>query len=245
MDARLRTLLLGGWMAVTTVAVAALAVDRASSDPKTTTFDTVNVQRLNVLEPNGNPRVVISNKSHFPGAYMGGKEYAHYNRHAGGFLFFNDNGDEVGGLIFDNNRGRPGGPEAMSNLSLDQLHQDETVNLNYTRADGKDEAGLTVADRPDWSIEPLLAISDKVAHAKTPQAREAEMAGFKAFIKDKGPNPGGADRLFAGKQDGDALLRLSDKQGRPRLVLKVDKAGTPSIQLLDDSGKVTKRITGE
>lgn len=245
MDVKLRTALFAGWMAVTTLGVVGLAVERAQSDPKTVSFDTLNVERLNVLEPNGNPRVVISNKGHFPGAYMGGREYAHYNRHAGGILFFNDNGDEVGGLIMDNNKGRPGGPEAMSNFSLDQLHQDETVNLNYTRDGGADEAGLTVADRPDWSIEPLLAISDKVAHARTPEARKAEVAGFDAFIKDKGPNPGGADRLFAGKQNGDALARLADKQGRPRLVLKVDGAGAPSIAMLDAAGKVTRRITGE
>jgi hypothetical protein len=51
--------------------------------------------------------------------------------------------------------------------------------------------------------------------------------------------------MFAGKEAGDALVRLSDKQGRPRLVLKVDKAGAPSIEMLDDAGKVTRRITGE
>jgi hypothetical protein len=245
MDQRLKTVLLGGWMALTTVGVVALGVDRAQSSAKVVTFDTLNVQRLNVMEPNGVPRVTIANKSHFPGAWMNGKEYGHYNRHAGGFLFFNDKGDEVGGLIFDNNVGRPGGPQAMSNLSMDQLEQDETVSLNYNRQNGVDNAGLTVADRPDWSIEPLLAISDKVSKTRTPQERAAAMEGFKAFIKDKGVTSTGADRMFAGKEDGEALVRLSDKLGRPRLVMKVDKAGQPAIEMLDDHGKVLRRITGE
>jgi hypothetical protein len=244
MNRKLRTLLLGGWMAITTIGVVALGVDRAQSSAKVVSFDTVNVQRLNVLEPNGNPRVTIANKSHFPGAYMGGKEYGHFNRHAGGFLFFNDNGDEVGGLIFDNNKGQ-GGPEAMSNLSLDQLHQDETVSLNYNRSGGTDNAGLTIADRPDWSIEPLLAISDKAYHAKTPQAHAAAMAEIEDFVKDKGPNPGGVDRVFVGKAGGESIVMLGDRQGRPRMTLKVDKAGAPSIEMLDEAGKVTRRITGE
>jgi hypothetical protein len=244
MKPTLKTLLLGGWMVVTTLGVAALAVDRAQSSARVASFDTLDVQRINIMEPNGNPRVVIANKGHFPGAFMHGKEFGHFNRHAGGFLFFNDAGDEVGGLIFDNNVGRPGGPQAMSNLSMDQLHQDETVSLNYNREDGVDNAGLTVADRPDWAIEPLLVISDKAAHARTPAERQAAMDEIKAFARAKGPHPEGADRMFAGKQNGDALVRLSDKQGRPRLVLKVDKAGAPSIQMLDESGKVVRALTG-
>lgn len=245
MHPKLKTALIGGWMALTSAGVAGLLVEKAMSDPKTVTFDTVNVQRLNVLEPNGVPRVTIANKSHFPGAWMNGKEYGHFNRHAGGFLFFNDKGDEVGGLIFDNNVGRPGGPQAMSNFSLDQLEQDETVSLNYNRQGGVDNAGLTVADRPDWSIQPLLAISDKAYRARTPEAKAAAMAEIKDFVKDKGPNPGGADRMFAGKQDGESLVRLSDKLGRPRLVMKVDKAGTPSIEMLDPAGKVVRRIAAD
>jgi hypothetical protein len=243
MTPRFKTVLLGGWMALTTLGLAALVVDRAHSDPKVATFDTIDVQRLNVVEPNGVPRVVIANKGHFPGAFMGGKEYGHYNRHAGGFLFFNDEGDEVGGLIFDNNKGLPGGPEAMANLSMDQHKQDETVSLNYTRHNGENVAGLTVADRPDWSIEPLLGLSDKASHAKTPAERAAAIEDMKAFIKAKG-HSGQADRLFAGKEGGESLVRLADKEGRPRLVLKVDAAGEPSIELLDGAGKVSRRITG-
>jgi hypothetical protein len=203
------------------------------------TFGTLNVQRLNVLEPDGKPRVIISNRKLFPGAYMGGKEYRHFSRDTGGFLFFNDEGDEVGGLIFDNNR-TPGARTASAGLSFDQYKQDETVVLNYAERNGFRSAGLSVSDRPDWPIEPVLEMSDRAARAGTPAERDAIKAEMKAYAKARGGV--GANRLFAGKEQGDALVRLADKQGRVRLVMKVDDAGNPSIEFLDAAGKVTKRI---
>jgi hypothetical protein len=38
-----------------------------------------------------------------------------------------------------------------------------------------------------------------------------------------------------------AVLNLFDPQGRPRLRMIVDSLGTPSMQFLDESGKVTAR----
>jgi hypothetical protein len=40
----------------------------------------------------------------------------------------------------------------------------------------------------------------------------------------------------------DTVVKLADKQGRTRLLLKVDGSGTPSVEFLDESGKVTRRI---
>jgi hypothetical protein len=242
MNPKIRTVLIGGWMALTTAGVVGLLAERAVSDPAARTFDTVNVQRLNVLEPNGNPRVIIANKTHFPGAYMGGKEYRHFNRNTGGFLFFNDEGDEVGGLIFDNNRAKSGGH--MSNFSLDQYKQDETVSLNYSQYGGQPSAGLTVHDRPDWSIEPVLEMSDRAARARTPAERKTIEAEMHTFIKSK-PGVPNADRVFVGKANGQSLVMLGDKQGKPRLLLKVDADGVPAIEMMDAAGKVTRRITGQ
>jgi hypothetical protein len=49
-------------------------------------------------------------------------------------------------------------------------------------------------------------------------------------------------RFFAGKMVDDSIVRLSDRQGRPRLVLKVDAAGAATIECLDEAGKVVRRI---
>lgn len=49
-----------------------------------------------------------------------------------GFIFFNEEGDENGGLTFGG-RSQDGVARASGGLSFDQYHQDETVTLRYTQ----------------------------------------------------------------------------------------------------------------
>jgi hypothetical protein len=52
-----------------------------------------------------------------------------------------------------------------------------------------------------------------------------------------------AERAYLGRNVAKAaLLRLSDRDGRPRIVLQVDSTGTPSLELLDDAGRVVSRL---
>jgi hypothetical protein len=51
-------------------------------------------------------------------------------------------------------------------------------------------------------------------------------------------------RVLLGRvNDKSAVLQLKDTEGRNRIVLKVAPDGTPSIQLLDASGHVSKEIS--
>src|SRR5262249_9926008 len=67
---------------------------------KRTTFEEIYVQRINIVEPDGTLRMVLSCKSKAPGVIIRGKEYPHPNRKTAGVLFFNDEGTENGGLSF-------------------------------------------------------------------------------------------------------------------------------------------------
>jgi hypothetical protein len=49
--------------------------------------------------------------------------------------------------------------------------------------------------------------------------------------------------VFVGKRGEDAEVVLGDRQGKPRIVLRVDGKGEPAIELLDATGAVKKRIT--
>ena len=79
-----------------------------------------------------------------------------------------------------------------------------------------------------------------------PAAKTAEEANA---IRQRllGPIPGrerGARCLFVGRDfDGQSLVTLSDRDGRPRLRLQVDTAGNPSIVFLDEQGRTVKSIT--
>lgn len=229
-----------GWLALVTVAVGFVAVGQVNAvgDPKVASFEQLNVQRLNILEPDGKPRVIISNRQLFPGLYWGGKEYKHHSRDTGGFLFFNQQGDEVGGMTFDADKDGDKW-SAGASMTFDQYQQDQTIGLMYSEQDGKRAAGLRVWDRPDANMLPAIELSDRAANAKTDAEREKIRAEMMDLAKTWGPQ---GERLFAGKVLEDSVVRLADKQGRPRLVLKVDGAGEPSVEFLDDAGKVVRRI---
>jgi hypothetical protein len=53
-------------------------------------------------------------------------------------------------------------------------------------------------------------------------------------------------RVFLGKEpDRGASLQLRDTEGRDRIVLKVAADGNPSMQFLDDQGKVVAQFPKE
>ena len=65
---------------------------------KTETFDEITVHRINVTEPDGTLRLVISNRARLPGVMVQGKE-GKPNRPYAGMIFYNDEQTENGGLI--------------------------------------------------------------------------------------------------------------------------------------------------
>ena len=71
-------------------------------------FDEIDVHRINVREPDGTLRMVISNHARLPGVIVRGKENPPVDRPQAGMLFYNDEGTENGGLIFGGHRNANG-----------------------------------------------------------------------------------------------------------------------------------------
>lgn len=205
--------------------------------PKVTRFDEISVNRLNIVEPNGRPRLILANSQRYPGLWFEGREYRHHSRSGGGMWFVNDDGDEVGGLTFRNNAANR---SASAGITFDQYKQDQTVSMLYSEANGQRQAGMRVWDRPDASIGPLMEMSDRAARAATPEERQRIRGEMQAWAQANGG--GGEERFFAGKIQQDAIVRLADAEGRPRLVMRVGADGQPSIEFLDEGGNVTRRI---
>lgn len=203
-------------------AAAPTAFVMADSGPPKGVFDEISVKRINIVEPDGKYRLVLSNSERFPGLFMEGKEYKHHSRDGGGMLFFNDEGDEVGGLTFgsktvgDNRR-------ASGSLMFDQYKQDQTVGIQYSEANGDRTAGLRVWDRPDWSIKPLMEMSARAATALDEAGRSRIREEMRAYAIANGG--AGAERVFTGKTSDDAVVRLADKSGKARLLIKVGADG--------------------
>ncbi len=164
---------------------------------------------------------------------IGGKEILPDRKREAGLIFFNDEGDENGGLTYGG-RTENGVARASAGLSFDQYQQDETVTLRYAQT-GKDRrAGLTIADRPEASIAAAAALND----ART----DDERAAVRKRLVDAGVLES-RQRAFVGKNvDGDARLVLSDADGKPRLALSVARSGAAKIEFLDANGKVTRTV---
>ena len=207
----------------TLLSITWLAGFRPAKQPAS--FDEIDVHRINVVEPDGTLRMVISNKSAFPGAIIRGKEYPHPGRKTTGLLFFNDEGTENGGLIFGGAKDAKGNVESYGHLSFDQYEQDQVFSIDANDQYGLHSSAVTMWDRPEYSIGELLATP--------PEKRDAFIAA----------HPNCHARVYLGQnQDQSVALRLKDTNGRDRIVLQVNAAGAPVIQLLDESGKIIGRL---
>jgi hypothetical protein len=205
-------------------------------------FDQITVRRVNVVEPDGTVRLVISDKNEFPGLYLHGKEIKRADRSdAAGMLFVNDEGTEDGGLIYGASKDAGKGPSSFSHLSFDQYDQDQTLVLGASLEDGKKASGVTVNDVGGYVITPeFIADAERVKAMPSGTARAAEWAKFKRKY------PGDAERGFFGRQTDDSVgVSLRDVQGRVRASLTVKPDGEPVLQFLNAEGKVTKEISCE
>ena len=212
--------------------VLATAAFRQSGPQK---FDQITAQRIDIVDANGTLRMVISNKDRMHPGVMDGKTIDR-PRPVAGMLFFNDEGDEVGGLTYTG-READGTRRADAGLMFDQLKQDQTIAFSYTESNGRRTAGFQVWDRADSHLSVLIEQLNAANKIQDRTEREAAIAKIRATA------PPGPRRLFIGKNgDRAATVSLADANGKPRLTLTVDPTGNPRIEFLDEQGKVVARM---
>lgn len=194
----------------------------------------ITVERINVVDSDGTLRLVVSNKDRMHPGVMDGVAIDR-PRPVAGILFFNDQGDEVGGISFTGQE-KNGERRADAGIMFDQLKQDQTVGITYHEDNGQRTAGLQVWDRADAHLSELIRKLNAANKIADPAAREKAIAAARADA------PRGPRRVFVGKQpDRSANVSLADAEGRIRLTLRVDAAGTAGIELRDEHGVVTDR----
>jgi len=222
---------------VLTAVLAVTFLGGLGTRPQKAKFDEIDVQRINVWEPDGTLRMVISDKAHFPGLIIRGKEYPHPRPEAG-MLFFNNEGTENGGLIFGGHKEKDGKIiDSGGSLTFDQYEEDQIVQIEGSHDSNGHFAGLMVFDRPDRPIEKDLQESPKI-ESMPPTEREKLMA---QRVKS---NYYGAARIkVARTDDGAAGISLCDARGRPRIVMQVRMDGLSSLKFLDADGKVLNELT--
>jgi hypothetical protein len=199
------------------------------------------VRRINVVEPDGTLRLVLSDRAEFPGLPLHGKEIPRPDRNdSAGMLFINDEGTEDGGLIYGGKRAGSTGGESFSHLSFDEYDQDQTLVLESSLQDGKRSSGVSVNDAGAFPITPTYI--DDVEKVKAMPAGAERQQAWKAL---ETKYPSGPKRGFFGRQPDDSVgMNLRDAQGRVRVELKVGPDGEPVLRFLDAQGKLTREIAG-
>ena len=200
-------------------------------------FDQITVHRINVVEPDGTPRLIISNKAEFAGEFYRGKEISRPDRQdSAGMLFLNDGGTENGGMLFGGYKSKEGAVHSFGHLSFDEYEQDQTLSLD-TDQDGQERSSsYQINDNNVTLLTPEEFSAYKKVRAM-PDGPEKQKA--MAAVMAKYPMKLHARASIERDPDKSAVLRLRDPEGRTRILLRVASDGTPSMQFLDASGKVS------
>lgn len=206
------------------------------------TFEQIDVERINIVGANKKPVMVISNKRLIPGPTINGKtyprEFADGRENLSGIIFFNDQGDEVGGLLY-NGLQKDSSYSAVEHFSFDQWKQNQVIALQYLDNGKSRRAGLRVYDRPtNVSLDEIFdRFKARNEVLKNSVAYDSITKEIKASSL-RGDN--GVERMFIGSQDEVAQIQLKDKQGKIKIKMYVDKTGEAKIIFYDENGKITK-----
>jgi hypothetical protein len=211
--------------AITTLCVIFLLT--AFTVGKNKKFDEIDVKRINVVDDKGKLDMVISGKDHQHPGIAGGKIIERKEKRPAGIIFFNENGDECGGLAFAG-KTINGKPEAFGTLNFDQYGQDETLKFQYAEWNGYRRAGIIVQDRsnvvqPEWGKQ--------YAEANKMKDGPEKQAALKPLLAPH--------RAYFGKTtENTSAVLLNDGEGRKRIEMSVAANGTSKLEFLDENGKV-------
>ena len=232
---------------VSTLAFGVLALaafqQQAPQNPEKVKFTEIDVERINVVEPNGMYRMVLSNRPRSIGPIYKGKPFGYPGGGRPGIIIFNDEGTENGGFTFTGTKDANGRVRASTHMSFDQFNQDQILVLNYSEDPRGRVTGMSVLDRASVDILDMVNERDSIqkAHASDTAALRRELTNW--ATRPRNGEPMAAQRMFVGRdRSKSALMSLSDPQGRVRLRLAVDSLGTARIEFLDAEGKLTRTI---
>ena len=193
----------------------------------------ITAERINIVEANGTLRMVISNRARQHPGRMDNKDLPKRDRPAG-LLFFNDEGDECGGLGYNGDK-----KEAAMFMTMDQYKNDQIMTLSYDQENRPGKLsrsyGFTLNDRDELPLSGQISYFDSLKRLKDTNAYAQGLKRYKA----EGHL---AQRMFLGKnKNGEVGLFLTDAKGRPRLRLFIDKKNEPVIQTLDEKGNLVEK----
>jgi hypothetical protein len=164
-------------------------------------FDEITVHRINVVEPDGTLRMIISNHASFPGLIDHGKEKP-YPRPFAGMLFYNNEGTENGGLVFGGHKDDKGQIiDSGGSLSFDSYGHSQQVIQVAGVDDAHDKfSGLAVSGFANTGV----------SSRRVWVGRDASGSASVALMDAQGKKR----IVMQVRENGDASLLFLDDQGK-------------------------------
>ena len=117
-------------------------------------FQEIDVERINVVEADGSLRMVISNRERQHPGIMNGEVTRREHPRPPGMIFFNQHGDEMGGLVF----GANGDRGHFGSLTFDKVGNDQTLGFRYLESDdGSYLSGIQMWQQPDIPAQRMIS----------------------------------------------------------------------------------------
>ncbi len=205
-----------------------------------TKFDTIDVKRINIVENDGTVKMLITNSKNFPskGDEVNGHSM-HKRTKRAGMLFFNEEGIECGGFIYDGRKTENGHSAGMA-LSYDQYRGDQVMQLisRDSERNGRRRKStyMLFNDRNDSETNgKTKELSEELEKIKDKKLRKKKK---REYIKQGYFN--GIKRVALGTMAKDMNgLVLFDSSGKPKAKFAVDSNNKFEIAVFDENGKVT------
>jgi hypothetical protein len=189
-------------------------VGAAAAPSRDARFATVTAERINIVEPNGLFRAVLTNGARSPGPMRRAREGAREGKRnfpVGGLILYDQDGQEQGGY----GTGAAAGQGWLGVSTLDWPGSGtggfgEAVSV-FRRIDdaGSASSAIQITDRPPPGEDPTKGVDHR--------------------------------RIKLQNLDRDAEIALADAAGRDRIRLRVDRAGEASIEIVDAAGRTVFR----
>ncbi|MCE7053145.1 hypothetical protein LZF95_00565 [Algoriphagus sp. AGSA1] len=203
-------------------------------------FSEIDVERINIVEKDGTVKMVITNVDRFPNGtdIINGRPTNEGRKKRSGMLFFNEEGIECGGFIYDGRKTENGHTAGLS-LTYDQYDGDQVMQLLTQDVEQGDKrfvsSTLAFNDRP--SKESQIKTMEIMKELETLRNSDPKAMEEKYKEYEKQGLVGGVPRVMLGKsRSQNNGLFLFDDKGMPRAMFFIDKDNNAQLEFFDEKG---------
>lgn len=186
----------------------------------------LNVEKLNICEADGSIKLSLFNSQNIPSLILENEDLLPGHRSkdgVSGLMFYNNEGDECGGLIYGSNVDSEGNIDMGMSLTFDKFKQDQVLQLHLQKQNELEQYGISIYDRPSCSIRTSLDLL-KTYHKESNETKKQET--LKELQKDN------QKRIFVGHDfDGETKISLYNKKGQEKIKFFIDNNGEAAVTI--------------